>query len=165
MGDIYELREMSGDQSALSSHAQSLIDYYSRKRTPGQKVRNQADLGSRADIKEQFEQVFELIGGVPRLALWADENPTQFYGLFSKLIPASVKADMSLSFAEQVLKNHQSLSMDQLKELTATDLKAMLLIKSAHEAAEADCVLVKSAHEAAEADCVLVKYAQEQDAA
>jgi hypothetical protein len=162
LGDIYELREMSGDQSALSSHAQSLIDYYSRKNAPRQRT---TAIGSRADIKEQFEQVFELIGGVPRLALWADENPTQFYGLFSKLIPASVKADMSLSFAEQVLKNHQSLSMDQLKELTATDLKAMLLIKSAHEAAEADCVLVKSAHEAAEADCVLVKYAQEQDAA
>lgn len=134
MGDIYELREMSGDQSALSTHAQSLIDYYSRKSAPRQRTRlGSAATGSRADIKDQFEQVFELIGGVPRLALWADENPTQFYGLFSKLIPASVKADMSLSFAEQVLKNHQSLSMDQLKELTAADLKAMLLVKVAQE--------------------------------
>ena len=132
MGDVYELKEMSGDQSALSTHAQSLIDYYSRKHTPRNRL-GSAATGSRADIKDQFEQVFELIGGVPRLALWADENPTQFYSLFSKLIPASVKADMSLSFAEQVLKNHQSLSMDQLKELTATDLKAMLLVKVAQE--------------------------------
>lgn len=36
-----------------------------------------------------FQQAFELIGGVPRLALWADQNPTKFYTLYSKLVPAT----------------------------------------------------------------------------
>jgi len=38
-----------------------------------------------------FQQAFEMIGGVPRLALWADQNPTKFYTLFSKLVPATAE--------------------------------------------------------------------------
>jgi hypothetical protein len=38
---------------------------------------------------QAFQQAFELIGGVPRLALWADQNPSKFYTLFSKMIPAT----------------------------------------------------------------------------
>lgn len=34
-----------------------------------------------------FQQAFEIIGGVPRLALWADRNPDKFYPLFARLIP------------------------------------------------------------------------------
>ena len=41
-----------------------------------------------------FQSAFELIGGVPRLALWADKNPTAFFSLYSKLIPATVKAEV-----------------------------------------------------------------------
>ena len=40
-----------------------------------------------------FQQAFEMIGGVPRLALWADQNPTKFYTLFSKLVPATAHID------------------------------------------------------------------------
>lgn len=38
-----------------------------------------------------FQQAFEMIGGVPRLALWADQNPTKFYALYSKLVPSSAE--------------------------------------------------------------------------
>jgi hypothetical protein len=38
-----------------------------------------------------FQQAFEMIGGVPRLALWADQNPTKFYTLYSKLVPATAE--------------------------------------------------------------------------
>ena len=38
-----------------------------------------------------FQQAFDMIGGVPRLALWADQNPTKFYTLFSKLVPATAE--------------------------------------------------------------------------
>jgi hypothetical protein len=41
-----------------------------------------------------FEQAFELIGGVPRLALWADRNPSKFYAMFSKMIPATVQGNI-----------------------------------------------------------------------
>jgi len=44
-----------------------------------------------------FQHAFELIGGVPRLALWADKNPSAFFALYSKLIPSTVQAQVSAS--------------------------------------------------------------------
>lgn len=41
-----------------------------------------------------FEQAFELIGGVPRLALWADRNPSKFYAMYSKLVPSTVQGNI-----------------------------------------------------------------------
>lgn len=41
-----------------------------------------------------FQHAFELIGGVPRLALWADKNPSAFFALYSKLIPSTVQAQV-----------------------------------------------------------------------
>lgn len=43
---------------------------------------------------EAFQQTFELIGGIPRLALWADKNPSAFFALYSKLIPSSIQAQV-----------------------------------------------------------------------
>ena len=42
------------------------------------------------NVRLQFQHAFELIGGIPRLAHWAHQHPTQFYQLYSKLIPAQV---------------------------------------------------------------------------
>lgn len=41
---------------------------------------------------DAFQSAFDLIGGIPRLALWADKNPTAFFSLYSKLIPATIQA-------------------------------------------------------------------------
>ena len=41
---------------------------------------------------DAFQAAFDLIGGIPRLALWADKNPTAFFSLYSKLIPSSIQA-------------------------------------------------------------------------
>jgi len=38
------------------------------------------------DARQAFKQAFELIGGVPRLALWADQNPGQFYNLYARFL-------------------------------------------------------------------------------
>lgn len=50
-----------------------------------------------------FQQAFDMIGGVPRLALWADQNPTKFYTLYSKLVPATAeiheKKDINVSIS------------------------------------------------------------------
>jgi len=43
---------------------------------------------SRANIVQAFTDAFEIIGGVPRLALWAHENETDFYKLYGKLLPS-----------------------------------------------------------------------------
>lgn len=39
---------------------------------------------------EAFQSAFEVIGGVTRLALWADRNPDKFYPLFARMIPQTV---------------------------------------------------------------------------
>ena len=42
-----------------------------------------------------FDEAFELIGGVPRLAIWAHDNPTEFYRHYAKLMPASSQLELS----------------------------------------------------------------------
>lgn len=44
---------------------------------------------SRKEVVRAFQSAFELIGGVPRLAIWADTNPNEFYKLYGKLLPSS----------------------------------------------------------------------------
>lgn len=39
---------------------------------------------------EAMQTAFDIIGGVPRLALWADKNPDKFYPLFARMIPQTV---------------------------------------------------------------------------
>ena len=45
----------------------------------------------RQQVVNAFQDAFHLIGGTPRLALWADENPSEFYRLYSKLLPKEQK--------------------------------------------------------------------------
>jgi hypothetical protein len=40
--------------------------------------------------REAFQMAFEGLGGVPALTQWAQENPTDFYKLFARLIPVEV---------------------------------------------------------------------------
>jgi hypothetical protein len=48
------------------------------------------DYARTRNVRLQFQYAFELIGGIPRLAHWAHENPDKFFQLYSKLIPAQV---------------------------------------------------------------------------
>lgn len=43
----------------------------------------------RDKIVNAFHGVFEMIGGKTRLALWANENPGEFYKLYAKLFPST----------------------------------------------------------------------------
>lgn len=43
--------------------------------------------------KEAIALAFEGLGGVPRLKAWADENLTEFYKLWARLIPTEVTGD------------------------------------------------------------------------
>lgn len=49
----------------------------------------------RRQIVAAFQEAFDLIGGVPRLAIWAHHNPTEFYKLYGKLIPASSHLELA----------------------------------------------------------------------
>jgi hypothetical protein len=48
-----------------------------------------------ATAKQAFQLAFEEIGGPKALATWARDNQTDFYKLFSKLIPQDVNANIS----------------------------------------------------------------------
>lgn len=52
---------------------------------------------TRKDVVNSFQQAFELIGGVPRLALWANENQTEFYKLYSRLLPSQASSALGES--------------------------------------------------------------------
>ena len=47
----------------------------------------------REQVVNAFLDAFQLIGGTPRLALWADENPTEFFKLWAKLAPRQVEQE------------------------------------------------------------------------
>ena len=53
------------------------------------------DCASLVKAADAFQSAFDLIGGVPRLALWADKNPSAFFALYSKLIPSTVQAQVN----------------------------------------------------------------------
>ena len=62
-------------------------------------VRRRKDGFNRSDVVGAFQQAFEVIGGVNRLTLWANQNPKEFYQLYSKLMPAT-----SYNFNEGTLR-------------------------------------------------------------
>lgn len=43
-----------------------------------------------AEVKQALTDVYHGIGGVKRFTQWADEQPTEFYKLFAKLLPTEV---------------------------------------------------------------------------
>jgi hypothetical protein len=50
-----------------------------------------------ATVKEALIQAFEQRGGVPSLILWAEDNPTEFYKLWGRMLPQEVNADLNVS--------------------------------------------------------------------
>lgn len=58
----------------------------------------------RQKVVHAFQDAFELIGGVPRLAHWADENPDKFYQLYARLLP--VEASQKVTHDGEVVIKH-----------------------------------------------------------
>tara|TARA_R110002020_G_scaffold171233_2_gene361203 strand:+ start:198 stop:599 length:402 start_codon:yes stop_codon:yes gene_type:complete len=52
---------------------------------------------TRKDVVQSFQSAFELIGGVPRLAIWANENETEFFKLYSRLLPSQASSALGES--------------------------------------------------------------------
>ncbi len=59
---------------------------------------------NRKQVVTAFSNAFELIGGVPRLALWADENPSDFFKLYSRLLPS--QASSALGESNELVIKH-----------------------------------------------------------
>ena len=48
-------------------------------------------------VKDNVVAVFDQIGGLDNMATWATENQTEFYRLYSKLLPTDLNVKGSLS--------------------------------------------------------------------
>ena len=48
---------------------------------------------SRSDVVYAFQACFDNIGGVPRMAVWAEENPGDFFKLYARLLPRGALDD------------------------------------------------------------------------
>lgn len=59
---------------------------------------------SRKDVVQAFQDAFELIGGTPRLALWAHANEGDFFKLYSRLLPS--QASSALGEANEMVIRH-----------------------------------------------------------
>jgi hypothetical protein len=53
------------------------------------RVKRKEDGFNRMDVVNAFNNAFQMIGGVPRLALWANQNPDKFYPLYARLMPST----------------------------------------------------------------------------
>lgn len=49
---------------------------------------------NRRQVTTSFMDCFHLIGGVPRMAYWADTHPTEFYKLYARLLPSQATKDV-----------------------------------------------------------------------
>ena len=58
----------------------------------------------RKRVVNAFQDAFELIGGVPRLAHWADQSPSAFYKLYARLLPTT--AQQQLEHSGEIIIKH-----------------------------------------------------------
>ena len=65
----------------------------------------------RTRVINAFHDAFQLTGGTPRLALWADENPTEFYRLYAKLLPKQIETEQNV---DATLRIHHILPRGKL---------------------------------------------------
>lgn len=61
------------------------------KGTPGPGRKKGVPNKTTASVKQALTIAFEGIGGVSKLQAWATEHPTEFYGLWAKLLPKEVE--------------------------------------------------------------------------
>lgn len=79
-----------------------IVESYASGRT-SPRLRKSVDGFSRQDVINAFARTFEMIGGVNRMALWADRNEDKFFALYSKLLPSTA---IQIGEAKNVIIEH-----------------------------------------------------------
>jgi hypothetical protein len=76
---------------------------------------------SRRQIEQAFLESFEMIGGVPRLAIWAnkEENYGQFLALMMKLAPKEAQSNL----AGQVLEYRSNIPSSPLNRPPSAEIE------------------------------------------
>lgn len=86
------LEEPTEAESEYRAKAEEVYDWLAQQR----QVRVPRAF-KRADIVNAFHDAFELIGGTTRLALWAHENPGEFFKLYAKMLPSHATSEIDQS--------------------------------------------------------------------
>ena len=66
-----------------------VLETITDRKHPVPAVTRKRDGFTRQEVVNAFARAFEMIGGVERMALWANQNPDKFYVLYSKLLPST----------------------------------------------------------------------------
>lgn len=66
-----------------------ILEAVTDRKHPLPAVTRKRDGFTRQEVVNAFARAFEMIGGVQRMALWANQNPDKFYPLYSKLLPST----------------------------------------------------------------------------
>jgi|LNFM01.1.fsa_nt_gb hypothetical protein len=90
-------QELRNREEAMDFQLTKLSEAKRPFRLPTKGVRRQ-------DIQDAFSTAFELIGGIPRLAIWANDNPDKFYPLFARINSADSKQISGKLVIEHTLK-------------------------------------------------------------
>lgn len=72
---------------------------------------------SKEFIANSFHAAFELIGGVPALIVWAEQNPSDFFKLYAKMLPEVERGNVQ---GTQVVV-HTHIGKSALDEATFTE--------------------------------------------
>jgi hypothetical protein len=68
---------------------------------------------SRRQVVDAFQEAFETVGGVRRLAIWANDNPTEFYKLYARLLPSQSSKDLEDSKEVHIIHVLPKTSLDK----------------------------------------------------
>jgi hypothetical protein len=66
-----------------------VLDSTSEGKTRMPALTRKKDGFSRQDVVDALASAFTMIGGVQRLALWANANPDKFYPLYARMLPST----------------------------------------------------------------------------
>lgn len=66
-----------------------IIERVAEKPNPVPRTTKAVDGFTRQDVVNAFQRAFTMIGGVQRLALWANQNPDKFFPLYAKMMPST----------------------------------------------------------------------------
>lgn len=125
--------EGDADFETLLAHEQKRLDakrdFHKKGGSQSPKIMSQA--------RQDLADAFDLIGGVPALVLWGRQHPTEFYRLWSKLIPATAPKETETLPLETLLSELATREEMSVRD-AAIDIGNNLLEKGRKQAALED---------------------------
>jgi hypothetical protein len=83
-------RRVCGSISQMDDQrAFDIIEAQAERRTPIPTLSRRVEGFNRADVVMAFQRAFLQIGGVQRLAIWANANPDKFFPLYARMAPST----------------------------------------------------------------------------